>query len=173
MTDYMPWHLTAEDQIYEDLQDIDYEPDETERTLWFDGHIADDDYNPKHVRERSPAGGANLVSSLTTAGTHAPALDIDFNARLVPSRTKGHFHLYLDKHLPWWKYRILLKVLAWCGIIEPGYYQASVARKMTMLRWNLDDYWHRTGGKQELVVADLLQIRAQTSTVQPTEPKET
>lgn len=89
-------------------------------------------------REPSTLRTANLISSLTLGGQHAPALDIDLEARLIPSRTAGHYHLYIDKLMPWWKYRVLLKVLAWVGIIEPGYYRASVARRMTFLRW---DYW--------------------------------
>lgn len=83
-------------------------------------------------------GAANLTSSLIegTGNRHLPVLDIDFPARLVPSSSKGHFHLYLDgmKPLPWWRYRLLLRVLAWAGVIEPGYYTASVARRMTLVR---------------------------------------
>lgn len=89
-------------------------------------------------RQHAKVNEANLISSVTLTGKHAPALDIDFEARLVPSKTDGHYHLYLDKEMPWWKYRILLKVLAWVGIIEQGYYRASVQRHMTFLRWN---YW--------------------------------
>lgn len=81
---------------------------------------------------------ANLVSSELHDGTHLPALDIDFKSKLVPSRTPGHFHLYLDgmRPLSWRRYRKLLKALMRAGVIEPGYYRASKARRATMLRIN-------------------------------------
>jgi hypothetical protein len=63
---------------------------------------------------------------------HSPVLDIDFEARLLPSSTEGHYHLYLDGiEMPWPKYRKLLEVLAEVGVIERGYYKASVRRQMT------------------------------------------
>lgn len=65
---------------------------------------------------------------------HYPALDIDFPAELVPSSTEGHFHLYLDCGMKWRTYKRLLKELARAGVIEKGYYGASVARGATMLR---------------------------------------
>lgn len=87
-------------------------------------------------RETTNVDLANLVSSELLDGTHLPALDIDFKARLVRSQSEGHFHLYLDgmKPLTWRQYRRLLKALARAGVIEPGYYRASKARKATMLR---------------------------------------
>lgn len=121
------------------------------RELWRSVQVAHQDefgdpddspYNtdePEEARKQVEARDANLISSRCRNGKHAPVLDIDFEARLLPSRTEGHYHLYLDKQMPWWKYRILLKVLAWTGIIEPGYYGASVERKMTFLRWNFWD----------------------------------
>jgi hypothetical protein len=76
-----------------------------------------------------------VVSSLRNDGRHSPVLDIDYQARLLPSATPGHFHLYLDGiSLPWWKYQVLLKVLAWAGVIERGYYRHSVGRQMTCVR---------------------------------------
>jgi hypothetical protein len=65
---------------------------------------------------------------------HAPALDIDFPARLLPSSTEGHFHLYLDKIMYWEDYAKLLRVMAEVGILEQGYVTASLERKMTCLR---------------------------------------
>lgn len=65
---------------------------------------------------------------------HAPVLDIDFAAELIPSATPGHFHLYLDKPMPWSKYQALLMALADAGIIEPGYAAASVARTASFVR---------------------------------------
>lgn len=65
---------------------------------------------------------------------HKPLLDIDFPAKLVPSSTPGHFHLFLDKKLTWENYKKLLSVLAEVGIIEPGYYGASLKRGSTDVR---------------------------------------
>lgn len=78
---------------------------------------------------------ANLVSSLNENGLHSPLLDIDYAARLVPSSSANHFHLYLDGvEMPWWKYKLLLRVLAFVGIVQPGYVKHSINRKMTMVR---------------------------------------
>ena len=77
---------------------------------------------------------ANLISSRLDDGMHAPVLDIDFNARLQPSSTKGHFHLYLEKPMTWRKYRRLLRALYKAGIIQKGYYTNSVRRRQTLVR---------------------------------------
>lgn len=67
-------------------------------------------------------------------GWHTVMLDIDMPVRVVPSSTEGHCHLYIDKPMPWWRYRRLLRALKAAGIIEPGYYSASIARRATHLR---------------------------------------
>ena len=77
---------------------------------------------------------ANLVSSKLTDGRHAPALDFDVPARLIPSRTEGHSHLYIDVPMRWWKYKLLLRVLSFVGIIEPGYKRASIKHGFSALR---------------------------------------
>ena len=85
----------------------------------------------------------NLVSSrlyfegsqFARGSSHSPVLDIDFAARLVPSSTEGHFHLYLDGlTLSWPEYENLLSALADAGVIERGYFDASVRRQMTCVR---------------------------------------
>lgn len=65
---------------------------------------------------------------------HKPVLDIDFDAKLIPSTTEGHFHLYLDKEIPWNKYVKLLSVLAEVGIIEEGFAKASINRGYSAVR---------------------------------------
>lgn len=66
---------------------------------------------------------------------HRPVLDIDFPARLVPSSTDGHFHLYLDGVLiPHDKYMYLLAALASCGVISDGYLKYSTERGYTAVR---------------------------------------
>lgn len=77
---------------------------------------------------------ADVVSSELTDGRHAPALDLDVPAWLVPSRTEGHSHLYIDVPCTWKQYRKLLKALRDCGIIEPGYYNMALKRRATHLR---------------------------------------
>ena len=65
---------------------------------------------------------------------HTVMLDLDVEARLLPSSTPGHYHLYIDVPMPWRKYKRLLKTLAHVGIIEPGYYRAAAQRQATFLR---------------------------------------
>jgi hypothetical protein len=80
---------------------------------------------------------ANVVSSnyLNPEGdTHRPVLDIDFPAKLIPSSTPGHFHLYLDRSMPWADYEKFLRVCGEVGILEPGYVSVSVERKHTAVR---------------------------------------
>ena len=64
---------------------------------------------------------ANCMISLQEDGTHVPMIDLDFEARLVPSSTPGHFHLILDGiTLTPEKYETLLQALRNAGILEPG-----------------------------------------------------
>lgn len=88
-------------------------------------------------------GHTHTVTSLQTpipdstepsGGWHKPVLDIDFPAELLPSTTVGHYHLYLDKEVPWDDYVDLLNALAKCGIIEQGYANASIDRGHTAVR---------------------------------------
>lgn len=83
------------------------------------------------VDEDAPA---NLIGSKLPNGNHAPVLDLDFPAHLVPSTTEGHFHLYLDKEVSWRQYSSLLWALREAGLIEDGYYKASIAREQTLVR---------------------------------------
>ena len=65
---------------------------------------------------------------------HAPVLDIDFGAQLIPSSTPGHFHLYFEKAMTWDKYCGLLKALGDVGILEAGYVKASLRRGYSSVR---------------------------------------
>lgn len=69
-----------------------------------------------------------------TTWKHAPVLDLDFPAMLVPSSTPGHFHLYLDKVMTWPEYEQLLEALEVAHVLEPGYVSASRARRATFVR---------------------------------------
>lgn len=65
---------------------------------------------------------------------HKPVIDLDFPCALVPSSTEGHFHLYLDKVLKADDLMKLLKVMSEVGLVEEGYYKASLARGYTSVR---------------------------------------
>lgn len=65
---------------------------------------------------------------------HKPVLDIDVPAKLVPSSTPGHYHLYLDVEMNWSRYVTLLHALSAVGIIEPGYVGVSTDRGYTAVR---------------------------------------
>lgn len=65
---------------------------------------------------------------------HWPVLDIDFEARLVPSSTPGHYHLYLEKHVDHDQYMRLLEELERTGIVGPGYDHFSRQRGYTTAR---------------------------------------
>lgn len=119
--------------------------DQSPRTYWratlasdrdAPGGMVEIDYEMSNDRKQVKSYQANLVSSLLENGRHKPAIDIDIACKLRASRTKDHYHLYIEKEMPWWKYRMLLKVMVWCGIVEEGYYRASVGRKQTHLRYS-------------------------------------
>jgi len=85
------------------------------------------------------------TQDLTTANTissrifgldhwHAPVLDIDLPCHLEPSSTPGHFHLFIDKPMPWSAYVKVLEVLAEAGILQRGYADASIERGATYVR---------------------------------------
>jgi hypothetical protein len=82
----------------------------------------------------------NLITSLVVPTPndmrkkHKVLLDLDVPAKLIPSTTEGHSHLYIDIEVEDDKYIPLLKVLADVGIIEPGYAVASERRGHTSLR---------------------------------------
>lgn len=110
----------------------------SKRTLWHSDTLNRPHSYILHRSEQMEVADekkANLVSSLLANGKHSPLLDLDVSHRVIPSTTKGHGHLYIDGvELPWWKYRVMLAVLSWCGVIERNYYKHSVKRKMTMVR---------------------------------------
>lgn len=94
-----------------------------------------------HVNRQAEKEEPNLYTSrvLNSDGTvnpelHAPVLDFDYPIKLIPSRTPGHFHLYIDKHVPWEKYKNLLKAMAEAGIIEGGYADASIRAGFSAVR---------------------------------------
>lgn len=77
---------------------------------------------------------ANLVSSLTDDGLHMPVIDLDLPAKLVPSRTPGHYHLFLDKEVSWTKYQRLLKAFLAAELIGQDFYDLALKHKQTFAR---------------------------------------
>jgi hypothetical protein len=84
---------------------------------------------------------AHVVTSLVTGADpvevpdmHKLVLDIDLPAKLLPSSTEGHFHLFIDKEIPKGPYFDLLRALHAAGIIEDGYLGASEQRGFTSVR---------------------------------------
>lgn len=111
----------------------------------------DDDYGPgwqaRELGRTSNVQRAEFISSRLLAsdgsgdtGLHAPVLDLDLNSLVIPSRTAGHSHLYLDMEMSWRTYRQLLKALAEAGIIEKDWARVSRQGGQSLLRtpWPLN-----------------------------------
>lgn len=78
---------------------------------------------------------ANLVSSRRLDGSHSPAIDVDTEVVAVPSRTPGHWHLYMPNvRLSTEQYFRLLEVMTECGIVEQAYLDHARERGQTLLR---------------------------------------
>jgi hypothetical protein len=65
---------------------------------------------------------------------HIVAVDVDHKVVSLSSGTEGHHHLYIDVPMTWEKYEALLVAMVDCGIVEPGYLEASRIRRATFLR---------------------------------------
>lgn len=61
-------------------------------------------------------------------------LTFDAPAHLLPSRTRGHHHLYLDAPMGWRPYKRLLNALAEAGIVDPKWAAASIKGGQSLLR---------------------------------------
>lgn len=105
------------------------------------GNDPDDDYDATSDRfETTDITEAQVTTSMVAGdrgadrNLHKVVIDLDLPAKLLPSSTEGHFHLYIDHEIPWTKYRNLLRALAEAGLIEPGYLGASEDRGYTAVR---------------------------------------
>lgn len=65
-----------------------------------------------------------------------PNVILPFTApvRLVPSRSPGHHHLYIDQQTSWSRYRQLLCALAKAGVIAEDFLQLSLSNRASYLR---------------------------------------
>jgi len=81
---------------------------------------------------------------------HAPTLDIDFPIQCYESSTPGHYHLLIERPMTWKQYKKFLYALMKAGIIEEGYYKASIKKGGSFLR--------KKGTKKEHVVPSTEQL---------------
>lgn len=93
-----------------------------------------------------------------TEDGHYLLLDLDLPAYLVQSSTSGHSHLYVktNQPIPWADLQLLLRALAVCGVIEPGYVSASIDRESTHLRLP----WVDKTPKPDPVVPDAVAVQS-------------
>lgn len=91
--------------------------------------------------QEASKGEANLIGSFcggehphAAGALHKPCIDIDHPARLLPSSTEGHFHLYFDKAVTWENYVKLLQTLVDCGLLSQFNFDRSIRRGMTHVR---------------------------------------
>lgn len=115
----------------------------TERTYWYAPDLGIDNeplllslikYRQKKNRRRVGKSKANLISSRTTDGRHMPIIDLDFDFRLVPSSTPGHYHLFFDKPIPRRKFVVLMLALWYSGVVELGFAVWSLRRMGNFVR---------------------------------------
>jgi len=91
-----------------------------------------DSYERSERDLKSPPAG--IIGDRAPDGHPCATFDLAVPARLIPSRTEGHFHLYLEKTLEWMDYERLLRAMTEAGFVEQGFYKMALRRGMTMLR---------------------------------------
>lgn len=89
---------------------------------------------PENIGEVNLIGSQIYQDDSRGDAMHAVTIDLDVPARLVPSSTPGHSHLYIDVPISWDEYEYILRALADAGILEEGYVKAAIRRKQTYLR---------------------------------------
>lgn len=79
---------------------------------------------------------ADIITSKIkgSADLHTIMLDLDVPAKLVPSSTEGHSHLYIDVKLDRDRYARLLGALQDAGVIQFGFAWGFAVRGATSLR---------------------------------------
>lgn len=84
---------------------------------------------------------ANIITSrivgdnfAAVTESHTLVVDLDVPARLVPSSTPGHTHLYIDVPMSWAAAVKVLDALAAAGVVEDGYVKASKRRGWSAAR---------------------------------------
>lgn len=97
---------------------------------WFDKGY-DGGWNWRYATDPKKA---NLVSSLTDSGMHAPVIDLDFACSLIESATPGHYHLYLDKEISWKDYKDVLKAMQKAGLVNKGWANEAISQERSCVR---------------------------------------
>lgn len=121
-------------------------------TEWVDySQGSGDSDDPNHSDVRGFTMDPNLATAVTSlartrsdghpagpfadpADVHKLVLDLDHDAKLIPSSTPGHHHLFIDKAMRWDQLVRLLCVLAEVGLVEPGYVSACIDQGRTSVR---------------------------------------
>lgn len=98
-----------------------------------------DDYDEHGRTHRStphpmPLERANLISSEVEPDTHMPVIDLDFPARIIPSSTDGHGHLYIDQEITWEQYLALLEGFQKAGLIQDAWLASAKQDKRSYVR---------------------------------------
>jgi hypothetical protein len=64
---------------------------------------------------------------------HKPVIEMDTPVYVTTSENGTH-QVYIDKMMPWMQYRLLLWVLATCGIVDRNHYVETVRRGYSLIR---------------------------------------
>lgn len=80
------------------------------------------------------SGPPGIESYRAQAYMPETTFDLVVPARLVPSSTTGHFHLYLDVRVRWEDYVRLLEEMRDAGLVDGGWFDLALRRKMAVLR---------------------------------------
>ncbi len=84
---------------------------------------------------RVSVDGNLIVSAIDeTKATHLPIFDLDVPHRLVPSRTPGHSHLYVEVEVPADKLRAVIVAMVDAGLMGPGNLAQFDVRQMMCAR---------------------------------------
>ncbi len=75
---------------------------------------------------------ATDTSPLFAEGTML-VFELAVPATVYTSSQSDHHHVYLEQELTWLDYQELLRLLASCGILGPGFVRRSIERAQTML----------------------------------------
>jgi hypothetical protein len=82
----------------------------------------------------APEAESDFISSLLEDDRHAPLFDLDIPARLVPSTTPGHTHLYIDHPMSWRQYKRLVRAMVRAGVVEKSWGREVIRSRMGLLR---------------------------------------
>lgn len=90
-------------------------------------------YAARPFEDRYAAGIEGYRVSAPVAARET-AFRLSVPARLVPSSTQGHFHLYLETRLRWDDYLGLMRRMVDAGLLEKDWVDMNERRRMAMLR---------------------------------------